>query len=61
VPLYEEVRTRGRLVRSRIGYLTADHAIGHELLRSDDFRGLSIGSNLPAPLRSRLHGDCWTC
>jgi cytochrome P450 len=51
VPFYEEVRARGPLVRSRIGYITADHPIGHELLRSDDFRVLSIGSNLPAPLR----------
>src|ERR1700728_890124 len=51
VPFYEEVCSRGPLVRSRIGYITADHAIGHELLRSDDFRVLSIGSNLPAPLR----------
>src|ERR1700753_1459654 len=50
-PFYEEVRSRGPLVRSRIGYITADHAIGHELLRSDDFRVLSIGSNLPAPLK----------
>jgi cytochrome P450 len=51
VPFYEQVRARGPLVRSRIGYITADHAIGHELLRSDDFRVVSIGSNLPAPLR----------
>jgi cytochrome P450 len=51
VPFYEEVRARGPLARSRIGYITADHANGHELLRSDDFRVLSIGSNLPAPLR----------
>jgi cytochrome P450 len=51
VPFYEEARARGPLVRSSIGYLTADHAIGNELLRSDDFRVLSIGSNLPAPLR----------
>jgi cytochrome P450 len=51
VPFYEEVRARGPLVHTRIGYITADHAIGHELLRSDDFRVLSIGSNLPAPLR----------
>ena len=51
VPFYEEVRARGPLVHSRIGYITTDHAIGHELLRSDDFRVLLIGSNLPAPLR----------
>jgi cytochrome P450 len=48
---YEEVRSRGPLAHSRVGYITADHAIGHELLRSEDFRVLSIGSNLPAPLR----------
>jgi cytochrome P450 len=48
---YEEVRSRGPLAHSPIGYITADHAIGHELLRSEDFRVLSIGSNLPAPLR----------
>jgi cytochrome P450 len=60
VPFYEEVRARGPLARSSVGYLTADHAIGHELLRSDDFRVLSIGSNLPAPLRwleSRTRDD----
>jgi cytochrome P450 len=51
VPFYEQVRARGPMLRSRIGYITADHAIGHELLRSEDFRVLSIGSNLPAPLR----------
>lgn len=51
VPFYEEVRARGRLARTRIGYLTADHAITHEVLRSDDFRVLAIGANLPAPLR----------
>ena len=51
VPFYEQVRARGPLVHTRIGYITTDHAIGHELLRSDDFRVLSIGANLPAPLR----------
>src|ERR1700749_3286979 len=51
VPFYQGVRARGTRLRSSIAYLTADHSIGHELLRSDDFRVLSIGSNLPAPLR----------
>jgi len=51
VPFYEEVRAGGPLVQTRLGHITADHAIGHELLRSDDFRVVSIGSNLPAPLR----------
>jgi cytochrome P450 len=51
VPFYDELRALGPLVRTRVGYLTADHGIAHELLRSDDFRVLSIGSNLPAPMR----------
>jgi cytochrome P450 len=51
VPFYQEMRARGPLVRSRIGYLTADHAIAHKLLRSDDFGALSLGDNLPAPMR----------
>jgi cytochrome P450 len=51
VPFYEEVRARGPLARSRAGYLTANHDIGHELLRSDNFGVLSIASGLPAPLR----------
>lgn len=51
VPYYDEVRSRGKLVKGRVAYLTADHALGHELLRSDDFRVLIFGSNLPAPLR----------
>jgi cytochrome P450 len=51
VAFYEQVRARGPLARTQIGYMTTDHAIANEVLRSDDFRVLSIGSNLPAPLR----------
>ncbi|MEE6177382.1 cytochrome P450 [Mycobacterium sp. 050134] len=51
VPFYEELRALGPLVRGRINYLTTDHALAHELLRSDDFRVVNMGSNLPAPLR----------
>ena len=51
VPFYEELRAQGPLVRSRVGFLTVDHAIAHELLRSEDFRVISVGSSLPAPLR----------
>lgn len=51
VRFYDEVRARGKLVKGRVAYLTADHALAHELLRSDDFRVLIFGSNLPAPLR----------
>ncbi|MBJ7399051.1 cytochrome P450 [Mycolicibacterium sp.] len=50
-PFYEELRSHGPMVRSRVGYLTVDHAIANELLRSDDFRVITSGANLPAPLR----------
>jgi cytochrome P450 len=51
IPFYDEVRARGRLLRGRAGYLTVDHDAAHDVLRSDDFRVLPLGSNLPAPLR----------
>ncbi|MCV7091657.1 cytochrome P450 [Mycobacterium interjectum] len=51
VSFYEELRALGPLVKGRINYLTTDHALAHELLRSDDFRVVNMGSNLPAPLR----------
>lgn len=51
VPFYEELQAYGPLVPSRAGYLTADHGVAHELLRSEDFRVITLGSNLPAPLR----------
>src|SRR5947209_1489601 len=51
VPFYDELRALGPLVKGRVNYLTADHALAHELLRSDDFRVVNMGSNLPAPLR----------
>ena len=51
VPFYEQLRAQGPLVKGRVNYLTTDHALAHELLRSDDFRVVNMGSNLPAPLR----------
>lgn len=51
VPFYDELRAAGPLVRARVSYLTADHAVAHELLRSEDFRVISMGASLPAPLR----------
>ena len=39
------------MIRTRVGYLTVDHAVAHELLRSDDFRVIVLGANLPAPVR----------
>ncbi len=51
VPFYDELRGLGPLVKGRVTYLTADHALAHDLLRSDDFRVVIFGSNLPAPIR----------
>jgi cytochrome P450 len=51
VAFYGELRPRGPLVRCRVSYLTVDHRVAHELLRSEDFRVTSIGTTLPAPLR----------
>ncbi|CAM4324695.1 6-deoxyerythronolide B hydroxylase [Mycobacterium basiliense] len=50
-PFYDEWRRHGRLVRTRVNYLTVDHQLAHDLLRSDDFHVISFGENLPAPLR----------
>ncbi|MDH6243248.1 cytochrome P450 [Mycobacterium sp. OTB74] len=46
----DEVRSRGRLVRGRVAWLTADHALIHQLLRSDDFTVTQIGGALTPPL-----------
>jgi cytochrome P450 len=51
VPFYGELRGGGPLLSCRTGYLTVDHGVAHELLRSEDFRVISLGSNLPGPLR----------
>lgn len=51
VPFYDEARSCGPLMRNRVNYLTVDYQIAHHLLRSDDFRVISFGENLPAPLR----------
>lgn len=50
-PFQEELRSRGPLVRSRVGYLTADYGVASDALRADDFRVISRGVNLPTPLR----------
>jgi cytochrome P450 len=50
VPFYDELRALGPLVKTRVNYLAVDHALAHELLRSDDFRVLILGSNLPGPI-----------
>ncbi|WP_059019206.1 cytochrome P450 [Mycobacterium sp. M26] len=50
VPFYDELRAIGPLVRSRVSYLTVDHAIANDILRSEDFRVISLGANLPGPV-----------
>src|SRR3954454_7691901 len=46
----DEVRKRGPVIRCRAVLLTMDHAVAHELLRSDDFRVTEQGGTLPKPL-----------
>jgi cytochrome P450 len=46
----DELRVRGRLVRGRAAWLTADHALAHGILRSDDFAVMAFGKSLPGPL-----------
>jgi cytochrome P450 len=47
----EELRARGPLVRCRGLYMTVDHKVVNDLLRSDDFHVFALGSNLPKPLQ----------
>ena len=39
------------VVKCRLVYITVDHKIANDLLRSDDFHVLSMGSSLPKPLQ----------
>ena len=47
----DELRALGPIVKCQAVYITVDHKVANDLLRSDDFRVLSIGSNLPKPLQ----------
>ncbi|MBY6366971.1 cytochrome P450 [Rhodococcoides corynebacterioides] len=49
--VYQEIRERGPLVKGRVAYLTVDHGLIFDLLRSDDFRTVVVGGNLPGPLK----------
>jgi len=46
----DELRAQGELVRGRAAWLTTEHALAHQLLRSDDFAVTAIGKTLPGPL-----------
>lgn len=60
----DEIRSHGRLARARAAWLTADHAVVHQVLRSDDFAVTTSGNSLPSLLgrieerlrsRDRMH------
>jgi len=52
-PLHEEVRARGPLVRGRLTWVTAHHAVAKEVLRSPDFAAVG-GEAALGPLTRRL-------
>lgn len=47
----DELHGAGPMIGGGAGHLAVGHALGRDILRSDNFRLLSPGSNLPAPLR----------
>ncbi len=51
VAFTEELRAQGPIVRCRLLFITVDHKIVNDVLRSDDFRVIAMGSNLPKPLQ----------
>jgi cytochrome P450 len=51
VAFLEDVRAQGPIVRCRFAHITVDHQIANDLLRSDDFRVIAMGSNLPKALQ----------
>ncbi len=50
VSFFDELQAQGPLIKTRVSYLAVDHGVAHEMLRSDDFRVLMLGSNLPGPI-----------
>lgn len=51
VAFTEELRAQGPIVRCRVLFITVDHKIVNDVLRSDDFKVIAMGSNLPKPLQ----------
>jgi cytochrome P450 len=51
VPFTEELRAMGPIVKCRLMYITVDHKIANDLLRSDDFHVFGFGSGLPKLLQ----------
>ena len=50
-PVYEKLRAKAPLVKTRISNITVHHRVAFDLLRSDDFRVTQLGGTLPAPLK----------
>jgi cytochrome P450 len=51
VAFTEELRARGPIVKAAAVHITVDHGIVNDLLRSDDFHVIVMGSNLPKPMQ----------
>jgi cytochrome P450 len=51
VAFTEELRARGPIVKCRAIYMTVDHKVANDLLRSEDFHVFGLGTNLPRPLQ----------
>jgi cytochrome P450 len=51
VAFIDELRAQGPIVKCRAVYITVDHKIANDLLRSEDFHVLAMGSSLPKSLQ----------
>src|SRR5436190_16755325 len=51
VPFIDELRVTGPIVKCRLMHITVDHKIANEVLRSDDFRVIAMGTSMPEPLQ----------
>jgi cytochrome P450 len=51
VAFTDELRAMGPIVKCRLMYITVDHKIANDLLRSDDFVVIAMGSSMSKPLQ----------
>jgi cytochrome P450 len=51
IPFIDELRAMGPIVKCRLMDITVDHKIANDLLRSDDFQVIAMGTSLPKPLQ----------
>lgn len=59
VPFYDELRTLGPVVPGRLSFIATDHAVVQEILRSDDFQVISLGSKPPLSWLLPRTSDKW--